>query len=98
MSTARDILQKDKDLREWWDAIAHHDNFAKVLMVARSEMMDDPTMTTEQFNGAKALEKHLRSIATLPVPTREPMTSGLKHDIDLSRKPKDKGPKKDALQ
>jgi hypothetical protein len=95
MSTARDILQKDKDLRDWWDAIAHHDNFAKVLMVARSELMDDPAMNTEQLNGAKALEKHLLSIANLAPPPREPMTSGIKYDLDVTRKSKDKAAKKE---
>jgi hypothetical protein len=95
MSTARDILQKDKPLREWWDAIAHHDNFAKIVMVARSELMDKSSCDSIYLQGAKDFEKQLLSIASLPPPPREQLSSGIKHDIDLTRKPKDKAAKKE---
>lgn len=90
--TPKQIFQKtEADLSQWWSAVAHHDNFGKVLVFARAELLES-SITTDQLKGAQLLADCLKSIATTDTRPLGLPKSGLNHAISDPETEKEQQP------
>ena len=85
MNPSKSLFQRDKELAQWWAAVAHDERFAKVLIYARSEFLDT-NMDGARLTGAKNFEQVLLSLSDSEneTPFRYPDPQ-LHHDIDDPR-------------
>jgi hypothetical protein len=82
MGDAKDQFLKDSDLAGRWSAFVNGPDSGKVFAFADGELINNADLTPEQIRGARAYKEILKNLATVPEPPPEPITSGLRHDID----------------
>lgn len=89
--TSKELFQHDKDLRDKWHAVIHSDWFAKVLVFARSELMQGG-LSNEQLTGAQLFERTILELPEDAPAMKDPITSGLTHNLEITKthKPKTK--------
>lgn len=92
LTASKALFQRDKDLAAWWNAIAHDERFAKVLVFVRSDFLD-LGLDGQALTGGKAFEAALRAIGENDDARPQFIASpGLEHDLDAPRE--EKKPKK----
>lgn len=92
MSNAKELFQKDEDLRKQLIAVTNADWFQKCLAFAKAEMMEDPRLNEQMLSGARLYESTLLGLPEIEGTNQEPLSSGLIHEPPKleSRKPKEK--------
>lgn len=95
MGDAKEQFLKDEDgaLAGRWSAFINGPDSGRVFAFADGELINDANLTPEQIRGARTYKEILKSLCNAPEPPPEPITSGLRHDIDSSprvTKPKKK--------
>lgn len=87
--TPKILFQKDKELSEWWAAVAHHDNFGKVLTYARAQMLERMKITADELSGSRVLENTLRTLADAESKPFGLPKSGIRHMTDADKSEKE---------
>lgn len=80
MSDAKNIFVKNKELRDYLNAIVHNENFTLCMAYADSEMLAFPNLNADMIRGAQLFKQMLTNLPETESPIGEPLSSGLVHE------------------
>ncbi len=84
--TARELFQAQKDLAGWWNSVSHADQFQKVLLYVRSELMSNE-LTPDAQRGARIFEETLTTLGEADGNSFLLPPVGLEHDLESDLRP-----------
>lgn len=82
---ATKLFQENKDLTRQLSAVTHANWFGECLVYARATLIEEK-LTAEELNGAMKFEHALIGLAADPESEKPPVSSGLQHNIDVTRR------------
>lgn len=89
MTTAKELLQKDKQLQAWWTQTTSNPMFDQVVMLTRADMFSQDLPTAVMAGANKTIETMLQLVAPEPVDIGS-VKSGLIHDLSTKSPTPDK--------
>lgn len=79
------MFQKDKDLLNFWTAIAVKDEFQKVVAYSRAAILEEGGLTPEMIAGVNLLATTLVSMINEQPQAPTTISTGLVHDLQVQR-------------
>lgn len=85
MTQSTQLFQKDKPLFEWWQAVALNENFQRVLIHARSTLLENQGLNPDKIDGVRLLSETLVQLCDTQEIRSPSVTTGLNHDLSVPR-------------
>lgn len=88
--TSKNLFNKQKELRDYLNAIVKSEQFQKCLIYVRGELMEAPNLTPQGLDGAKTFELTLLNFTDEEIPQGDFPPAGLEHNLEPTRKTAEK--------
>lgn len=88
MITPKAIFLRNESLAAWWNGVAKGEQYPMVLAMVRAELTRDSTLTPEMLKGVDKFEQLLSTIGERDDTEPFMPSSGLNHNLDVSRNTK----------